>query len=163
MSNQVYGYVTEKIIQELEWGCVAWHKPWKTSSDCIRIPTSLVSKKPYRGVNTFLLSLARFKAGYDSNCWLTFKQTQALGGSVKGQHSEMVVFGKLLEKPVENPTGPSLTTPRRTVYPRQHMGTKNRFKRSIDAIMPIGRFGLEECSAHRSPRVICAITASAAQ
>jgi antirestriction protein ArdC len=83
---------------------VAWHKPWKTSSDGIRIPTSFVSKKPYRGVNTFLLALARLKAGYDSNYWLTFKQIQVLGGSVKGEQSEMVVFWKLLEKPAENPT-----------------------------------------------------------
>ena len=66
--------------------------------------TSFVSKKPYRGVNTFLLALARFKAGYDSNYWLTFKQIQALGGNVKGEHSEMVVFWKLFEKPAENPT-----------------------------------------------------------
>jgi len=39
--------------------------------------------------NTFLLALARFKAGYDSNYWLTFKQIQALDGNVKGHHSEM--------------------------------------------------------------------------
>ena len=57
------------------------------------------SKKPYRGVNTFLLAVSRFKAGYDSNYWLTYKQIQMLGGNVKGQHSEMVVFWKLLEKP----------------------------------------------------------------
>jgi antirestriction protein ArdC len=63
------------------------------------------SKKPYRGVNTFLLAFSRFKAGYDSNYWLTFKQIQALGGNVKGQHSEMVVFWKFLEKPTaENET-----------------------------------------------------------
>src|SRR6201988_2416778 len=61
------------------------------------------SKKPYRGVNTFLLAFSRFKGGYDSNYWLTFKQIQALGGNVKGQRSEMVVFWKLLEKPAEKP------------------------------------------------------------
>lgn len=104
MSNQVYGYITDRIMEELERGCVPWHRPWKTSSDGVRVPTSFVSKKPYRGVNTFLLALSRFKAGYDSNYWLTFKQIQALGGNVTGQHSEMVVFWKLLEKPAENPT-----------------------------------------------------------
>jgi antirestriction protein ArdC len=35
MSNQVYGYITDKIMGELERGCVPWHKPWKTSSDGI--------------------------------------------------------------------------------------------------------------------------------
>src|SRR5262249_31851488 len=103
MSNQVYGYITDKIMEELERGCVSWHKPWK-SPDGVRVPMNYASKKPYRGVNTFLLAVARFKAGYDSNYWLTFKQIHALGGNVKGQHCEMVVFWKLLQKPVENPT-----------------------------------------------------------
>ena len=103
MSNQVYGYITDKIMGELERGSVPWHKPWK-SPDGVRGPTNFVSKKPYRGVNTFLLAVARLKAGYDSNYWLTFKQIQALGGNVKGQHSEMVVFWKLLEKPAQGPT-----------------------------------------------------------
>ena len=103
MSNQVYGYITDKIMEELERGCVPWHKPWK-SPDGVRVPMNYASKKPYRGVNTFLLAVARFKAGYDSNYWLTYKQIQTLGGNVKGQHSEMVVFWKLLEKPAENPT-----------------------------------------------------------
>jgi antirestriction protein ArdC len=103
MSNQVYGYITDKILEELERGCVPWHQPWK-SPDGVRVPTSFVSKKPYRGVNTFLLAVSRVKAGYSSNYWLTFKQIQALGGSVKGQHSEMIVFWKVLEKPAENPT-----------------------------------------------------------
>src|SRR6201988_4955199 len=104
MSSQVYGYITDKIMEELGRGCVPWHKPWKTSADGIRVPTSFVSKKPYRGVNTFLLALARFKSGYDSNYWLTFNQIQTLGGNVKGQKTEMVVFWKMLEKPAQNPT-----------------------------------------------------------
>jgi antirestriction protein ArdC len=104
MSNQVYQYVTDRIIEELEKGCVPWNKPWKASSDGVRVPTSYVSKKSYRGINTFLLTVARIKAGYDSNHWLTFKQIEALGGNVKGERSEMIVFWKLLEKPAKNPT-----------------------------------------------------------
>jgi N-terminal domain of anti-restriction factor ArdC len=45
----------------------------------VRVPMNYASKKPYRGVNTFLLAVSRFKAGYDSNYWLTFRQIQALG------------------------------------------------------------------------------------
>ena len=88
MSNQVYQYITDKIVEELERGYVPWHQPWKTPNG-VKVPTSFVSKKPYRGVNTFLLAVARLKAGYGSNYWLTFKQIQALGGNVKGQHSEI--------------------------------------------------------------------------
>src|SRR5262245_14171493 len=96
MSNQVYQYITDKIIDELEQGCVPWHKPWR-SPDGVRVATSFITKKPYRGINTFLLAVARLKAGYESNYWLTFKQVQALGGNVSGQRTEMVVFWKLLE------------------------------------------------------------------
>jgi antirestriction protein ArdC len=102
MSNKVYEYITDKIIEELTNGCVPWHQPWK-SPDGVRAPTSFISKKAYRGVNSFLLTVARIKAGYESNYWLTFNQIQSLGGSVKGQKTEMVVFWKLLEKPAENP------------------------------------------------------------
>ena len=63
MSNQVYGYITDKIMQELERGCCAVAQAVENSADGVRVPTSFVSKKPYRGVNTFLLALARFKAG----------------------------------------------------------------------------------------------------
>jgi antirestriction protein ArdC len=103
MSNEVYQYITDKIIEELKRGCVPWHPPWKTA-DGVRVPANFITKKPYRGVNTFLLALARIKAGYDSNYWLTFKQIQAIGGNVKGQRTEMVVFWKLLEKPAQNLT-----------------------------------------------------------
>ena len=56
MSNQVYGYITDRIMEELERGCVPWNKPWK-SPGCVRMPTNYASKKPYRGVNTFLLAV----------------------------------------------------------------------------------------------------------
>jgi antirestriction protein ArdC len=103
MSNQVYGYITDKILRELEKGSVPWHKPWK-SADGELMPTNYFSKKPYRGINTFLLTVARIKEGWDSNYWLTYKQIEALGGSLQIPQSEMVVFWKFAEIPAENPT-----------------------------------------------------------
>jgi antirestriction protein ArdC len=73
-------------LEELERGVVPWHKPWRTLP-----PANLVSKKPYRGINVFLLALQ----GYGSQCWLTYRQAQALGGNVrKGEHGTKVVFWK---------------------------------------------------------------------
>ena len=52
-------------------------------------PANLISKKPYRGINTFLLALA----GYGSQYWLTYRQAQALGGNVrKGEHGTKIIF-----------------------------------------------------------------------
>jgi antirestriction protein ArdC len=84
----VYAIVTEKIINLLEEGIVPWRRPWTAAG----LPRNLVSKKPYRGVNLFLLSATK----YVSPFWLTMKQANELGGSVrKGEHSQIVVFWKV--------------------------------------------------------------------
>ena len=83
-----YAIVTEKIINLLEQGIVPWRRPWSATG----LPRNLVSKKPYRGVNLFLLSATK----YVSPFWLTMKQANELGGSVrKGEHSQIVVFWKV--------------------------------------------------------------------
>ena len=49
----IYSIVTEKIVNLLENGVVPWRKPWTSTG----LPRNLVSKKPYRGVNVFLIGL----------------------------------------------------------------------------------------------------------
>jgi antirestriction protein ArdC len=84
----VYAIVTEKIINLLENGVVPWRKPWTSTGQ----PRNLVSKKPYRGVNLFLLSASK----YVSPFWLTMRQANELGGHVrKGEESVVVVFWKI--------------------------------------------------------------------
>jgi len=87
-----YAIVTEKIINLLEQGTVPWRRPWSATG----LPRNLVSKTPYRGVNLFLLSATK----YVSPFWLTMKQANELGGSVrKGEHSQIVVFWKVDQIP----------------------------------------------------------------
>jgi antirestriction protein ArdC len=51
-----------------------------------------VSKKPYRGVNLFLLSASK----YVSLFWLTMRQANELGGHVrKGEESTLIVYWKI--------------------------------------------------------------------
>ena len=84
----VYAIVTEKIINLLESGVVPWRRPWTSTG----LPRNLVSKKPYRGVNFFLLSASK----YVSPFWLTIRQANELGGHVrKGEESTVVVFWKV--------------------------------------------------------------------
>ena len=84
----VYVIVTEKIISLLEQGVVPWRRPWTSAG----LPRNLVSKKPYRGVNHFLLSASK----YVSPFWLTMRQANELGGHVrKGEESTIVVFWKV--------------------------------------------------------------------
>lgn len=82
----VYSIVTEQILKQMEQGTTPWRKPWTALA-----PANLVSKKPYRGINVFLLAYQ----GYGSQFWMTFNQAKQLGGTVKkGEHSTMVVFWK---------------------------------------------------------------------
>ncbi len=88
--------IADRLIERIKQsGTLPWKKPW-SSPDLA--PANLVRKKPYRGVNAFLL----FAMGYESPYWLTLKQVNALGGTVRrGEHSTPVVFWKFFE-PDEN-------------------------------------------------------------
>jgi antirestriction protein ArdC len=80
--------VTEKIINLLESGVVPWRKPWTSTG----LPRNLVSKKPYRGINFFLLSASKYVSPFS----LTMRQANELGGHVrKGEESTAVVFWKI--------------------------------------------------------------------
>jgi antirestriction protein ArdC len=84
----VYAIVTEKIIDLLEQGVVPWRRPWTSTG----LPRNLVSKKPYRGINHFLLSASK----YVSPFWLTMRQANQFGGCVrKGEESTIVTFWKI--------------------------------------------------------------------
>jgi len=84
----VYEIITDKIIKLLEQEIVPWRRPWSAAG----LPRNLVSGKTYRGINLFLLSATKYASPY----WLTFKQANQLGGSVrKGEHGEMIVFWKV--------------------------------------------------------------------
>jgi antirestriction protein ArdC len=88
MKNPTYDRITDRITALLEQGTVPWHKPWKARTG---LPRNFVSKKPYRGINVFLL-LAMM---YESPFWITFRQVSQLGGSVrKGEKACPVVFWK---------------------------------------------------------------------
>jgi len=91
MNIQSYERITERIVALLEQGTVPWHKPWKVNTG---LPRNLVSKKPYRGINVFLL----MAMSYESPHWLTFRQAIQLGGNVKkGEKACPVVFWKRMQ------------------------------------------------------------------
>ena len=83
-----YEIVTEKIISLLEQGMIPWRRPWTSTG----LPRNLLTKRPYRGVNFFLLSATKYVSPY----WVTMRQANELGGQVRrGEHSQIVVFWKV--------------------------------------------------------------------
>ena len=94
----VYSIITNRIIEKLEQGMVPWHKPWRS----IGAPRNLASKKLYRGINVWLLTVQ----GYTSPYWATMRQINALGGSVrKGEKATPVVFWRIYVDGVEVKAG----------------------------------------------------------
>lgn len=87
----VYEKVTEAILARLEAGVVPWKQPWKNYASGSSIPVNLSSKKPYRGINPFVLAAM----GRSTPFWLSYKQAQAMGGQVrKGEKGSPVMFWK---------------------------------------------------------------------
>jgi antirestriction protein ArdC len=103
----VYSVITERIIEKLEVGTIPWHKPWRS----IGAPRNLVSKKPYRGVNVWLLTAQ----GYTSPYWATMRQINELGGQVrKGEKATPVVFWRIYVDGVEVKAGEPEPEPQET-------------------------------------------------
>ena len=88
MNRDIYQAITERFVEQLKRGTVPWQKPWFAVQN-------IVSRKPYRGINSLLLGSAEFQSPF----WLTFKQSLDLGGHVKkGEKSTPVIYYKILEK-----------------------------------------------------------------
>lgn len=103
----VYETVTNRIIESLKTGVIPWAKPWQGKTTGGPFPTNFLTGAPYRGINILLL----WGSPYSSNQWLTFKQAQELGGSVrKGEKGTQIVFWKKLSTAgEEQPTSPTDT------------------------------------------------------
>lgn len=90
-----YEIVAKNILKQLEAGVAPWRKEWVSSG---YRPTSLSTKKAYRGVNHMLLMFEAMDKGYKSPWWGTFKQIADLGGKIrKGEKGTAVVLWKRFE------------------------------------------------------------------
>ena len=88
MKHDIYQAITDRFIEQLKLGTVPWQKPWVSAQN-------IVSRKPYRGINSLLLGSAR----YESPFWVSFKQALDLGGHVrKGEKSTPVIYYKIVER-----------------------------------------------------------------
>lgn len=87
----VYQIVTNRIINLLEQGTVPWQKPWTDTG----IPANFLTKRPYRGINLWLL----LSLNFERNLFLTWDQLKKIGGSVKqGEHGHVVIYWRIPPK-----------------------------------------------------------------
>ena len=90
----IYEFINQQVINQLEKGVLPWRKPWKVAVvDGMQytIPHNYATKRPYTGVNAFLLALTPYR----TPMFLTFNQVKEMGGMVKaGAASLPIVFWK---------------------------------------------------------------------
>src|SRR5258706_4497710 len=74
--RDVYARVTDQIVTAIEQGVGNWRMPWHTSGGFAFSPINIVSRKPYRGINTVCLWAAAQAKGYEQGEWGTYQQWQ---------------------------------------------------------------------------------------
>ena len=105
----IYEAVTARIIESLKAGVIPWSKPWQGNSKGTAFPSNYRTGAPYRGINVLLL----WGSPYGSNYWLTFKQAQELGGTVrKAEKGTQIVFWKMFAKEPNEAEPTTPTTPK---------------------------------------------------
>lgn len=98
--QDVYERVTNRIMAYLEQGVRPWMKPWNAENAAGRITSPLrANGVPYRGINIIMLWAEAVEKGYFAPIWMTFKQAQELGASVrKGERGSLVVYASTLHR-----------------------------------------------------------------
>ena len=86
--------LAEKILESLKNGVAPWHKPWAS----LGVPQNGASGREYRGLNPFILGVVGEMRGYTDPRWMTIKQINEAGGTIKkGEPSTAVYFWKFLD------------------------------------------------------------------
>ena len=100
--NPNYQEITNKFVEGIEEAVASGKQlPWRGL--CPSAPKNGASKRPYHGINVFLLWLKAQNKGYTKSTWFTFKQAQSLKGCVrKGEKGTMIFFWSFIEKKVED-------------------------------------------------------------
>ena len=81
---EIHQCISQQMVGLLESGIVPWHTTWK------EVPSNLLTKRPYRGINVLLLAAKE----YDRNYFLTESQIERVGAYVyKGQKPHVIVDG----------------------------------------------------------------------
>ncbi|MEN3748370.1 zincin-like metallopeptidase domain-containing protein [Sphingomonas sp. HF-S3] len=98
----LYAEVTARVIAELEEGRLPWVRPWDAAACPCAMPANAVTGRRYSGINVLILWAAVIDGQYASQRWLTYKQAQAAGGTVrKGERGTTVCYADRFTPRVE--------------------------------------------------------------
>lgn len=100
--------IAADMIAAMEQGTAPWVMPWDPArAGCnAQLPRNALTGRAYRGGNVFHLWIVAGVKGYVAPRWLTFKQAQAGGGTVRaGEKGTEVFFFKKAEREITLPDG----------------------------------------------------------
>lgn len=89
----LYQEVTDRVIAELGKGCVPWVRPWDQSKSGLAMPQNATTGRHYSGINILILWDAVITRDFGSHRWLTLRQANAIGATVrKGERGTTVCY-----------------------------------------------------------------------
>ncbi|WP_342644896.1 zincin-like metallopeptidase domain-containing protein [Mucilaginibacter sp. CSA2-8R] len=92
--KDTYQEVTDAVIQALEEGTVIWQCPWNSAG----LPKNITTGIQYRGWNLLWLNFHSSLKGYTAPYYITYKQAQHLGGTIKkGQSGTKIIYWATIE------------------------------------------------------------------
>lgn len=98
--------IADKMADLIENGIVPWRKPWTGEGIRLDGPQNAITNRPYSGANRWYLFAVALAKGYCDPRWLTFKQAQSKGGTVrKGEKGTSVIFWNIKEVADANAPG----------------------------------------------------------
>jgi antirestriction protein ArdC len=109
-SDNLYASITQHIVATIASGHATgtWTMPWHTSGAPGSFPRNAASRKPYRGINSLILSATAQQHGYRTGLWGTFTQWRDLGAQVqKGEKAAQIVFWKITRSEEEDGETPA--------------------------------------------------------
>ncbi|MFD0795481.1 ArdC family protein [Mucilaginibacter litoreus] len=87
--KDTYQEVTDAVIEQLKKGNIVWRCSWNETG----FPTNVTTGVSYRGWNVFWLNFHTMLKGYQTPRYITFKQAQHLGGTIrKGESGVKIVY-----------------------------------------------------------------------
>lgn len=96
--KDIYQEVTDTVIKLLEEGTVIWQRSWHDRG----WPKNHLTQLHYRGWNLFFLNFHAERKGYPTAQYLTFKQANQLGGTIKkGEKGVKIIYWATI-KPKED-------------------------------------------------------------
>lgn len=101
-ARNLHAEITARIVALLEQGTIPWKQPWSNYAAQATgsvMPRNAVTGRAYSGANVALLWATSLERGYTKPEYLTFKQAQEAGGTVrKGERGSLVVYTSTFEK-----------------------------------------------------------------